>query len=143
MKSKNFKSNVLAYCKVVESRLDEDFNGNWINESDYNYLKNNTIKISIKCVKELKDSMPLENELKMIDKNIKEVLNEKPIIDEQRKKEIFNELIDYVSEHCPTEEDEYYAFRHIIGLSKDEIRELGIYFEKSYEELEEQESEEL
>ena len=32
MKSKSFKSNVLAYTKVVESRLDEDFNGNWINE---------------------------------------------------------------------------------------------------------------
>ena len=142
MNSKNFKSNVLAYCKVVESRLDEDYNGNWINESDYKYLKDNTIKISIKCVKELKDSMTLEDELKMVDKNIKEVLSEKPVINEKRKNEIFNELISYVSEHCATEEDEYYAFKHIIGLTKEEMAELNLCFEKNYEELEE-ESEEL
>lgn len=142
MKSKSFKSNVLAYTKVVESRLDEDFNGNWINESAYKYLKDNLIKISVKCVKELKDTMALEEELQMIDKNIKIVLNEKPIIDEARKNEIFNELIDYVSVHCATEEDEYYAFRHIIGLSKEEMAELNLCFEKDYEELEE-ESEEL
>lgn len=122
--------------------MDEDFNGNWINESDYKYLKDNIIKISVKCVKELEDSMTLEEELKMIDKNIKNVLNEKPIIDEKRKNEILNGLIGYVSDHCPTEEDEYYAFRHIIGLSKEEMAELNLCFEKDYEESEE-ESEEL
>lgn len=142
MKSKNFKSNVLTYAKVVESRVDEDFNGNWINEKDYKYLKDNLIKISVKCVKELKNTMTLEEELQMIDKNIKIVLNEKPIIDEKRKDEIFNELIDYVSVHCATEEDEYHAFRHIIGLSKEEMDALNLWFEKDYEEQED-ESEEL
>ena len=142
MKSKSFKSNVLAYTKVVESRLDEDFNGNWINEDSYKYLKDNLVKISVKCVKELKETMKLEEELEMIDKNIKIVLDEKPVIDEKRKNEIFNELIDYVSVHCATEEDEYYAFRHIIGLSKEEMNELNLWFEKDYEEVEE-ESEEI
>ena len=142
MKSKSFKSNVLAYTKVVESRLDEDFNGNWINEDSYKYLKDNLVKISVKCVKELKETMKLEEELEMIDKNIKIVLDEKPVIDEKRKNEIFNELIDYVSVHCATEEDEYYAFRHIIGLSKEETNELNLWFEKDYEEVEE-ESEEI
>ena len=142
MKSKSFKSNVLAYTKVVESRLDEDFNGNWINEDSYKYLKDNLVKISVKCVKELKETMKLEEELEMIDKNIKIVLDEKPVIDEKRKNEIFNELIDYVSVHCATEEDEYYAFRHIIGLSKEEMNELNLLFEKDYEEVEE-ESEEI
>lgn len=142
MKSKSFKSNVLAYTKVVESRLDEDFNGNWINEESYKYLKDNLVKISVKCVKELKETMKLEEELEMIDKNIKIVLDEKPVIDEKRKNEIFNELIDYVSVHCATEEDEYYAFRNIIGLSKEEMNELNLWFEKNYEE-EEEESEEI
>ena len=142
MKYKSFKSNVLAYTKVVESRLDEDFNGNWINESSYKYLKDNLVKISVKCVKELKDSMTLEEELQMIDKNIKIVLDEKPVIDEKRKNEILNELIDYVSVHCATEEDEYHAFRYIIGLSKEEMNELNLWFEKDYEE-EEEESEEI
>lgn len=143
MNSKNFKSKVFAYLSVIESRLDEDFQGNWLNEADYNYLKDNIITISIKCIKELKYSMSLEEELEMIDKNIKEVLNEKPVIDKKRRNEIFCKLIDYVSEHCPTEEDEYIAFRDIIGLSKEEMKDLGITFEKNYEELEEQESEEL
>ena len=141
MKSKSFKSNVLAYTKVVESRLDEDFNGNWINEDSYKYLKDNLVKISVKCVKELKETMKLEEELEMIDKNIKIVLDEKPVIDEKRKNEIFNELIDYVSVHCATEEDEYYAFRHIIGLSKEEMNELNLWFEKDYEEVEEESKE--
>jgi len=142
MKYKSFKSNVLAYTKVVESRLDEVFNGDWINESSYKYLKDNLVKISVKCVKELKDAMTLEEELQMIDKNIKIVLDEKPVIDEKRKNEIFNELIDYVSVHCATEEDEYHAFRYIIGLSKEEMNALNLWFEKDYEE-EEEESEEI
>lgn len=137
MNSKNFRSKVFEYLSVVENRLDEDFNGKWIKEADYKYLKDNIISISVKCIKELKESMSLEEELEMIDKNIRQVLNEKPIIDEKRKKEIFYQLIDYVSEHCPTEEDKYIAFRNIIGLSKEEMKDLGITFEQDYNELEE------
>ena len=105
-------------------------------------MKDNLVKISVKCVKELKDTMTLEEELEMIDKNIKIVLDEKPVIDEKRKNEIFNELIDYVSAHCATEEDEYYTFRHIIGLSKEEMNALNLWFEKDYEK-EEEECEEI
>lgn len=57
-------------------------------------------------------------------------------MEQKRKEEIFNKLIDYVSEHCSTEEDEYIAFTKIIGLTKEEINELGIEFEKNYSELE-------
>ena len=54
----------------------------------------------------------------------------------KRKEEIFDKLIGYVSEHCSTEEDEYIAFTQIIGLSNEEMNELGIEFEKDYNELE-------
>ena len=44
----------------------------------------------------------------------------------ERKKEIFQNLIDYVFEHCSTEEEEKIAFKNIIGLSDAEMKELGI-----------------
>lgn len=44
----------------------------------------------------------------------------------ERKDEIFNELINYVSEHCVDEKDFYNALIHIIGLNNEEIEELGI-----------------
>lgn len=44
----------------------------------------------------------------------------------ERKEEIFNELINYVSEHCVDENDFYHALTHIIGLSDEEIEELNI-----------------
>lgn len=58
-------------------------------------------------------------------------------MNEERKKEIFDKLISYVSEHAINEKDEYHTFRNIIGLSKDEIIELNLWFEKNYEEMEE------
>ena len=47
-------------------------------------------------------------------------------ISEKRKEEIFDELIDYVSEHTIDEKDFYNALRNIIGLTNEEITELGI-----------------
>ncbi|MCI9016120.1 MAG: hypothetical protein HFJ53_03005 [Clostridia bacterium] len=59
-------------------------------------------------------------------------------MEQKRKEEIFNKLVGYVSEHCSTEEDEYIAFTKIIGLTKEEMNELGIEFEKNYSELEDE-----
>jgi len=44
----------------------------------------------------------------------------------QRKEEIFNNLINYVFEHCSTKEEENIAFKDIIGLTNEEIKELNI-----------------
>lgn len=60
----------------------------------------------------------------------------------ERKNEIFNELLNYVSEHCRSEVDEYHAFRSIIGLSNEEIEELGISFSKDISEIENEMEEE-
>lgn len=50
----------------------------------------------------------------------------KVCISSKRKKEIFWNLIDYVSEHTIDEKDYYNALTHIIGLTDSEIAELGI-----------------
>lgn len=44
----------------------------------------------------------------------------------ERKEELFNRLIDYVCEHCPSEEDKYIAFNDILGFTKEEINEVGV-----------------
>ena len=57
-------------------------------------------------------------------------------MNKKRREEIFDKLIGYVSEHSINEMDEYFAFRNIIGMSKDEIIELDLCFENNYEEME-------
>lgn len=47
-------------------------------------------------------------------------------ISEKRKEEIFDELIDYVSEHTVDEKDFYNALKNIIGLTNEEMTTLGI-----------------
>lgn len=47
-------------------------------------------------------------------------------ISEKRKNEIFNELIDYVSEHSVDEKDFYNALKNIIRLTNEEMTSLGI-----------------
>lgn len=47
-------------------------------------------------------------------------------ISEERKKEIFINLIDYVSKHTVNEKDYYNALKNIIGLTNNEMTELGI-----------------
>ena len=47
-------------------------------------------------------------------------------ISDNRKQEIFDELIDYVSEHTVDEKDFYSSLKDIIGLTDNEITELGI-----------------
>lgn len=59
-------------------------------------------------------------------------------MDLNRKLEILDKALGYISEHSTTEEEEYSAFKNIIGLSNDEMEELGFWFEKSYKELEEE-----
>lgn len=58
--------------------------------------------------------------LTFIDKNSPHYISDK------RKDEIFNQLIDYVSEHTTDEKDFYNALKNIIGLSNNEMTELGI-----------------
>lgn len=52
--------------------------------------------------------------------------NSSQYISDKRKQEIFDELIDYVSEHCIDEKDFYNSLKDIIGLSDNEITTLGI-----------------
>ena len=47
-------------------------------------------------------------------------------ISEERKEEIFNELIDYVCEHTVDEKDFYNALKNIIGLTNEEMTALDI-----------------
>lgn len=47
-------------------------------------------------------------------------------ISEKRKNEIFNELIDYVSEHSVDEKDFYNALKNIIRLTNEEMTSLGV-----------------
>jgi len=79
MNCSNLKSKIIAYTDTVQGKIDEEFNNNWISESEYNYLKDNIYIISMKCIRELDDSMNLEEELNILDKNIKEVLKQMPI----------------------------------------------------------------
>lgn len=44
----------------------------------------------------------------------------------ERKNEIIFNLLEYVSEHCSTEEEEKHAFKNIIGLNNEELKEFGI-----------------
>lgn len=56
------------------------------------------------------------------------------MIDSNRKNEIIDKLLEYVSEHCISEEDEYNTFINIIGLSKKEMKILGIELKNELEE---------
>ena len=48
------------------------------------------------------------------------------VISDKRKQQIFDNLIDYVSEHTTDEKDFYYSLRDIIGLTNEEMTQLGI-----------------
>ena len=76
MDCSNLKSKIIDYIDTVEGRIEEDFDLKEIDELEYNYLMNNTYIISMKCIRELNDSMDLEEELNILDKNIKEVLKQ-------------------------------------------------------------------
>lgn len=60
-----------------------------------------------------------------------------------RKLELFNTLIDYISEHSPSELEEYHTYRKIIGLSEEEIEDLGLTFGKEIFEMEKEMNEEF
>lgn len=47
----------------------------------------------------------------------------------KRKVELLKRFIEYVSEHCNSEQEEYDTFRNIIGLSESEMQDLGISFD--------------
>lgn len=79
MNCSNLKSRIIDYTDTVQGRIDEDFHNKWINESEYNYLKDNKYIISMKCIRELNASTNLEAELNILDNNIKEVLKQMPI----------------------------------------------------------------
>ena len=79
MDCSNLKSKIIDYTDTVEGRIEEDFDLKEIDEAEYNYLMDNTYIISMKCIRELDDSMNLEEELNILNKNIKEVLKQMPI----------------------------------------------------------------
>ena len=83
MDCSNLKSKIIDYTDTVEGRLEEDYDNKEIDEAEYKYLMDNTYIISMKCIRELKDSMNLEEELNILDKNIKEVLKQMPINQKQ------------------------------------------------------------
>lgn len=65
-----------------------------------------------------------------------EIINNQKLKFENRKDEILNNLIGYVSQHCDNEEEEKIAFKDIIGLSDEECELLGIEFNENEEEEE-------
>lgn len=66
------------------------------------------------------------------------------MIGNSRKLEIIDKLMEYVSEHCFSENEEYHTFKDIIGLSEYEMQELGIVFEsKKYTDILNQNSEDI
>ena len=83
MDCSNLKSKIIEYTDTVEGRLEEDYDNKEIDEAEYKYLMANTYIISMKCISELDDSMNLEEELNILDKNIKEVLKQMPENDKQ------------------------------------------------------------
>ena len=78
-KGRDLKAKIIDYTDTVEGRIEEDFDLKEIDEAEYNYLMDNTYIISMKCIRELDDSMDLEEELNILNKNIKEVLKQMPI----------------------------------------------------------------
>lgn len=83
MNCSNLKSRIIDYTDTVQGRIDEDFHNKWINESEYLYLKDNKYIISMRCIRELKESMTLEEELNVLNKNINETLKQMPINDKE------------------------------------------------------------
>ena len=43
-----------------------------------------------------------------------------------RKNELFNEMLDWIIYHCPNEKDLYLTLTEPLGMTDDEIKELGI-----------------
>jgi hypothetical protein len=67
------------------------------------------------------DSVEAENsKLSFVDTNSPQYISD------NRKTEIFHELIDYISEHTIDEKDFYASLKDVIGLTDSEITELGI-----------------
>jgi len=62
------------YDEFIKNKLDEYLQDGWLKQNEYDFLNNNLLKLSEKCFSELKDNMSLEEELNMIDKNIRAML---------------------------------------------------------------------
>ena len=62
------------YDEFIKNKLDEYLQDVWLKQNEFDFLNNNLLKLSEKCFSELKDNMSLEEELNMIDKNIRAML---------------------------------------------------------------------
>ena len=62
------------YDEFIKNKLDEYLQDGWLKQNEFDFLNNNLLKLSEKCFSELKDNMSLEEELNMIDKNIRAML---------------------------------------------------------------------
>lgn len=62
------------YAEFIEEKINEYLTGGWLKQNEFDFLSINLSELSEKCFKELRDNMSLEEELDMIDKNIKSML---------------------------------------------------------------------
>lgn len=62
------------YAEFIKEKINEYLTGGWLKQNEFDFLSTNLSELSEKCFNELRDDMSLEEELNMIDKNIKSML---------------------------------------------------------------------
>ena len=68
-------NNKANYDEFIRNKLDELLINGWLKQDEFNFLNSNLIKLSEKCFIELEPNMSLEEELNMVDRNIKLMLD--------------------------------------------------------------------
>lgn len=64
------KKRVKEYIDTIDGQLQESLYGEYITKAEFDYMQKNIYELTKKCWKQLKEDMTLEEELKMINKNI-------------------------------------------------------------------------
>lgn len=77
-KQQSLKKDINDYSEWIKNKITEDLTNGWISKLSYQFLMENIVDLSEKCFKQLKSNMTLEEELNMIDKNISNILKERP-----------------------------------------------------------------
>lgn len=70
------------YKNFVKNKIQEDLLGKWLKPNEFDFLNNNLTELSEKCFTELNDNMTLEEELDMIDRNVRVILDRNKIEEE-------------------------------------------------------------
>ncbi len=70
----SLKKDINDYSEWIKDKITEDLTNGWISELAYQFLMENIVDLSEKCFKQLQSNMSLEEELNMVDRNIRIML---------------------------------------------------------------------